>query len=186
MIYHVGSRAVDKQPIFGVVRWDREKFIELLGHVVELCGWRCHAYCLMGNHFHLVLDTPHANLAAGMQYLKGCYAQWFNKYAGREGALFERRYWDRIAKSEAHVLAFARYVVLNPVRAGLRRSPEEWPWSSFAATVGFEPRPRFLHTDGLLSWFGTGHHAHVEYARFVYDALGRSTPHELAGRNGGV
>lgn len=173
----MGSRGVDKQLIFGVTRWDRERFLELLGHVVDDCGWRCHAYCLMGNHFHLVLDTPHGNIAAGMQFLKGRYAQWFNTYRGREGALFERRYWDRVATSEAHVLAFNRYVVLNPVRAGLCRSPEEWPWSSFAATAGLERRPAFLHVETTLSWFGAGSHAQVEYARFVYAALG---PEEAA------
>jgi REP element-mobilizing transposase RayT len=186
VLYHVGSRAVDKQRIFGVIRWDRERFYELLGEVVERCGWRLHAHCVMDNHFHLVLDTPHANLAAGMQYLKGRYAQWFNKYRGREGALFERRYWDRIAKSEAHVLAFTRYVVLNPVRAGICKSPEEWPWSSFAATAGLEPCPAFLHTETTLEWFGAGRHAQDEYARFVYDAIGRSTPPEGLPREGGV
>jgi putative transposase len=175
----VGSRGVDRQPIFGVVRWDRDKFLLLLERVVETYGWRCHAYCLMGNHFHLVLDTPRANLAAGMQYLKGCYAQWFNSYRGREGALFERRYWYRIAASEAHVLSLARYVVLNPVRAGLRREPEDWPWSSFAATVGIEPPPRFLHIDEVLGWFGGGGHAHVRYGEFVHDAIDRSRPVEL-------
>jgi REP element-mobilizing transposase RayT len=186
LLYHVGSRGVDKQPIFGIVRWDREMFTGLLGHVVEQCGWRLHAYCLMGNHFHLILDTPHANLAAGMQYLKGCYAQWFNKYRRREGALFERRYWYRIAASEAYVLSLARYVVLNPVRAGLCTSPDEWPWSSFAPTVGLEPRPDFLHTEELLGWFGAGRHGQVEYGRFVYDALGRSTPPGLDWPSGGV
>jgi REP element-mobilizing transposase RayT len=186
LLYHVGSRGVDKQPIFGVVRWDREKFLLLVDRVVENFGWRCHAYCLMGNHFHLVVDTPRANLAAGMQYLKGCYAQWFNRYRGREGALFERRYWYRIAASEAHVLSLARYVVLNPVRAGLRRAPEEWPWSSFAATVGLEPAPRFLYTSELLGWFGEGRYAHVRYSEFVHDALVFSGASELGDPRYGV
>ncbi|MFL5963812.1 MAG: transposase [Gaiellaceae bacterium] len=184
-IYHVGSRGVDKQPIFGVVRWDHEIFIDLLGSTVTNYRWRLHAYCLMGNHFHLVLDTPHSNLADGMQYLKGRYAQWFNRVKGREGALFERRYWDRMAWSEAYVLALARYVALNPVRSGWRSSPEEWPWSSYAATVGLEPSPRFLHTEALLGWFGGGRTGRLQYAEFVRDAMVRSAG-GIAGETSGV
>jgi putative transposase len=170
VLYHVGSRAVDKQPIFGVVRWDREVFIGLIARVVRVYGWRCHAYCLMGNHFHLVVDTPGANLAAGMQYLKGVYAQWFNRFKGREGALFERRYWDRIAASELHVLELARYVALNPVRAGLCRAPEEWRWSSHAATAGLVRAPQFLTSD-VLEWFGAGALAQERYVEFVRDGM---------------
>jgi len=180
-IYHVGSRGVDKQPIFDVVRWDREFFVELLGTTVTTYRWRLHAYCLMGNHFHLVLDTPDANLGAGMRYLKGRYAQWFNKAKGREGALFERRYWDRMAWSEAYVLALARYVVLNPVRCGWRSSPEEWPWSSYAATIGLEPALRFLRTDELLGWFGGGRTARLQYAEFVRDAMARVATDDTIG-----
>jgi putative transposase len=172
-IYHVGSRGVDKQPIFDVVRWDRERFFDFLECTVVTFHWNLHAYCLMGNHFHLVLDTPDANIGAGMRYLKGRYAQWFNKAAGREGALFERRYWDRMAATEAHVLALSRYVVLNPVRRGWCSTPEEWPWSSYAATIGLEPAPRFLRTEELLGWFGGGAAARDQYAEFVRDAMAR-------------
>jgi putative transposase len=180
-IYHVGSRGVDKQSIFDVVRWDREFFVELLGTTVATYHWRLHAYCLMGNHFHLVLDTPDANIGAGMRYLKGRYAQWFNKVKGREGALFERRYWDRMASSEPYVLALSRYVVLNPVRCGWCRSPEEWPWSSYAATIGLEPAPRFLRTDDLLGWFGGGKTARLQYAEFVHDAMARTDTSDTIG-----
>ena len=97
VLYHVGSRGVEKRQIFDCAHRDREYFLELLAKVVRKFVWQVHAYCLMGNHFHLVLDTPNANLSAGMQYLKGQYGQWFNAVAGREGALFERRFWSRIA-----------------------------------------------------------------------------------------
>src|ERR1041385_3788585 len=100
VLYHVGSRGVDRQSIFGATRFDREMFLDLLDRVVRKFGWQCHAYCLMGNHFHLVVDTPDGNISSGMQYLKGRYAQWFNSMRGREGTLFERRFWDRIAASE--------------------------------------------------------------------------------------
>jgi REP element-mobilizing transposase RayT len=186
LLYHVGSRGVDKQPIFGVTRSDREKFLSLLDVVVAKFGWRCHAYCLMGNHFHLVVDTPSANLAAGMQHLKGRYAQWFNRWSGREGALFERRYWYRIAASEAYVLELSRYVVLNPVRAGLGSSPEEWTWSSYAATIGLARTPRFLHTNELLSWFGGGELARNRYRAFVNDAVVRRPAPGLDGGSFGV
>lgn len=171
VLYHVGSRGVDRQPVFGRIPFDREHFITLLGETVRRHRWNLHAYCLMGNHFHLVLDTPDANLSAGMQYLKGSHAQWFNRFKPREGTLFERRFWDRIAASEAYALELARYVVLNPVRAGLVRSPEEWPWSSYAATAGFERPPAFLKPTHVLNTFGGGIDARARFVRFVRDGL---------------
>lgn len=163
---------MEKRPIFDRGPSDREQFLALLAYVVRRFGWQVHAYCLMGNHFHLVLDTPGANLSDGMRYLKGEYAQWLNAVIGREGALFERRFWSRIALSEAYVIELARYVALNPVRAGLVRSPDEWMWSSYAATIGLEARPAFLSA-GLLDVLGGGRAAHVRYAQFVGEAIGR-------------
>jgi putative transposase len=170
-LYHVGSRAVERQPIFGVLPWDRPVFVSLLETTVETYGWRCHAYCVMGNHFHLVLETPRSNLADGMRYLKGRYAAWFNKYAGREGALFERRYWSAVVAGESHVFALAAYVALNPVRVGWTDVPEDWPWSSYAATVGLVRRPSFLHTAALLGWFGGGPDGQARFAAFVRDRM---------------
>lgn len=184
VIYHVGSRGVDEQSIFGVVRWDRERFLELLGLTVTTYRWRLYAYCLMGNHFHLVLDTPEANIGEGMRYLKGRYAQWFNREKGRAGALFERRYWDRLAWSEAYILTLARYVALNPVRSGWREAPEDWQWSSYAATIGLEPAPRFLRTNAIVDWFGGGHLGRREFARFVRDAMLREPPDAAGGSTG--
>jgi putative transposase len=171
VLYHVGSRAVDKQPIFGVVPFDREYFLDLVAKVVRVYGVRVHAYCVMGNHFHLVLDTPLANLSEAMRDLKSGYAQWFNTYKPREGALFERRFWHRIPRHESYVYELARYVALNPVRAGVVRSPEEWPWSSYAATAGYERTPSFLYLEQVLACFGGDATARGRYVDFVNDGL---------------
>jgi REP element-mobilizing transposase RayT len=184
VIYHVGSRGVDKQEIFGVVRWDRERFLELLEATVLRYHWRLYAYCLMGNHFHLVLDTPESNIGDGMRYLKGRYAQWLNRATGREGALFERRYWDRLAWSEAYILTLARYVALNPVRCGWREAPEDWQWSSYAATIGLERAPRFLRANELIEWFGGGQVGRREFARFVRDAITQGASDDAGGSVG--
>jgi putative transposase len=172
--YHVTTRAVDKQLIFGVVQGDREFFLVLVAHVVAHYRWRLHAYCLMGNHFHLVVETPDANLAAGMQYLKGRYAIWFNDQTGREGALFERRYRSELVEREAHAYELARYVVLNPVRAKQCAHPRDWRWSSYCAVVGAVKAPAFLYVRGLHELFGDGPRGIALYERFVEDGIALS------------
>jgi putative transposase len=178
VIYHVTTRAVDKQPIFDVVQGDRVLFLVLLKAAVVRYRWRLHAYCLMGNHFHLVVETPDANLAAGMQYLKSGYAMWFNSKAGREGALFERRYRSELVEREAHAYELMRYVVLNPVRAKQCDHPRDWPWSSYRAAVGAVKPPSFLYLRGLHNLFGDGARGIALYERFVEDGIGlyRSQP----------
>lgn len=171
VIYHVTSRGVDKQLIFDVVTGDREFFLVLLQAVVVRYGWRLHAYCLMGNHFHLVVETPEANLAAGMQFLKSRYAIWFNTNTGREGALFERRYRSELVEREAHAYELARYVVLNPVRANLCAHPRDWRWSSYRAAVGAVRAPRFLYLAALHELFGDGPRGIAVYERFVEDGI---------------
>lgn len=171
VLYHVCSRGVEKQLIFGVVDGDRAVFIKLLERTVQRYGWQLHAYCLMGNHFHLVLDTPHANIAAGMQYLKSAYALWFNGEKPREGHLFERRYYAGLVDREAHFFAACRYVVLNPVRAGFCHHPADWRWSSYRATAALITPPPFLRTDFLHELLGGPAVGAKLYARFVVDAL---------------
>lgn len=171
VVYHVGSRGVEKRPIFGVLEHDRGFFLSLLAKVVRKHEWLCHAYCLMGNHFHLVVETPKENLSDGMQLLKGDYAQWFNANAEREGALFERRFWSEAATDEGYLYNMARYVALNPVRVGWARTPERWPWSSYAATVGLSAPPPFLAVDSLLAWFGGPADGKVRFAQFVGEGL---------------
>lgn len=169
--YHVGSRGVDKRPIFDVVENDRLYFLALLSRVVERYGWLCHAYCLMGNHFHLLVETPDANIAAGMQYLKGRYAAWFNEECERVGALFERRYFGELVETEKHAYELARYLVLNPVRAGLCEHPRDWEWSSYRAEVGLVRRPAFLQGRYVRNLFGDGPEGVARYVRFVDDGV---------------
>ena len=172
VIYHVGSRSVDHRQIFcGSVPHDTERFIGLLASAVDRFGWRLYAYCVMPNHFHLIVETPFANLSRGIQHLKSRYAVWFNKAVLREGALWERRFWDRISKDEAAVLERSRYVVMNPVRAALVDRPDLWLPSSYCATVGLVEPASFLDIDGLLAWYGGGPRARVRFAEFVGASL---------------
>ena len=168
VLYHVASRGVDKQLIFGVIEGDRAVFESILGRTVLRYAWNLHAYCLMGNHFHLVLDTPQANIARGMQYLKSSYALWFNACRPREGALFERRYFDDLLVDEAHAVAVCRYVVLNPVRARLCLHPADWAWSSYRATAGIVQPPAFLQPEFVHALVGGARH----YPSFVAEGYG--------------
>jgi REP element-mobilizing transposase RayT len=170
--YHAASRAVDGQPMFGIVDGDRVVFLALLAKTVQRYAWRLHAYCLMGNHFHLVLDTPEANIADGMRYLKSSYALWFNAQRPRKGVLFERRHFSELLDDEAHLFEVARYVVLNPVRARLCRHPSQWPWSSYRASAGLAAAPVYLHAGVVRDWFGGDRDvACARYVTFVEDGL---------------
>ena len=116
-MYHVTSRGVRKADVFTDAR-DRLRFQQIFQNVVERLEWRCHTYCLMTNHFHLLIETPRADVSAGMQRLNGIYAQWFNWRHGFEGHLFDRRFGSVLVEGHAHLLELTRYIVLNPVRAG--------------------------------------------------------------------
>src|SRR5262249_43813541 len=114
---------------------DRVMFLRLLARFEDRFRWTRLAYCLMGNHYHLLMRTPNAGLAAGMQRLNGCYAQWFNRRHARTGHLFQGRYGSELVRTDAHLLATARYIEMNPVAAGLCAAPEEWRWSQSAGAL---------------------------------------------------
>lgn len=133
-VHHVFARGNNKQRIY-FDDADRRGYLDLLGRVARWTGWRCLAYCLMDNHVHLLVETPRANLAAGMQQLHGRYAQDFNQRHRRSGHLFQGRYGATRVASDAQFLSAVAYVVRNPVAGGLCGSPGEWNWSSHAATV---------------------------------------------------
>jgi putative transposase len=149
-VYHVIARGNERASIYRDDA-DRFAFLRVLARVVNRFGWRCHAYCLMSNHYHLVVETPRPNLPTGMQQLNGRYAQWFNERHDRCGHVFHARYRSILVQKDSHLLALCRYVVLNPVRAGLCRSPTSYHWSSYRATAGSTPAEPFLTTDSFLT-----------------------------------
>ena len=151
-LYHVTSRGNDCGTIF-FTDTDRLAFLELVGEAVTRFSWLCHAYCLMTNHYHLVIETPNANLSRGMRHINGVYTQRINRLNKRSGHIFQGRFKSILVEKESHLLELARYVVLNPVRAKMTRSAKDWKWSSYRATAGMAEAPSFLTTDWILSQF---------------------------------
>jgi putative transposase len=177
-IYHVTSRGNARAPIYPH-HGDRREFLDLLGVVVDRFHWLCHGYCLMDNHYHLLLETPDGNLSAGMRHLNGVFTQRVNRRHGRVGHLFQGRFKAILVDRDAYLLELCRYVVLNPVRAGLVASPDDYLWSSYRATVGDHPLPPWLTTDWVLSQFGARRGvAQERYRQFVRAGLETPNPWE--------
>lgn len=175
-LYHVTGRGNERGSIFRDER-DRIKFLELLALVVGRERWVLHAYCLMGNHYHLLLETPLGKLSRGMQVLNGRYTQAFNLRHRRRGHLFEGRFKAILVEKEAHLLELCRYVVLNPVRAGMVRSAGDWAWSNYRVTSGRSSSPKWLEVDWTLSQFGRGRSAaRRSYGSFVSEGRGQPSP----------
>ena len=151
-------------------RDDRSHFLELLGKTVLRLRWRCLIYCLLGTHYHLLVETPEANLDRGMQALLGPYAQAFNRRHGRFGHLMAERYTSLQVVDQEHALGVFRYIALNPVAAGLCESPERWFWSSYGATIGMRTPPAFLDTQRVVGWFGRPPAALERLRRFVEES----------------
>lgn len=173
-VYHVMSRGNRREPIF-LADGDRILFLELLTQIVRRRRWSVYGYCLMDNHYHLVVETPEPDLPSGMRCLNSEYAQWFNRFHGFVGHLFQGRYRALLVESDWHFLELARYMALNPVRAGLCGRPEEWPWGSYRAFVSGADE-HFLATDKLLRFFGhEAARARAVLQRFVEDDVVRET-----------
>ena len=164
-IVHAFARGNAKQPIY-FDDADREAYLRILGLVIKKRRWRCLAYCLMDNHVHLLLETPEANLAAGMQSLHGVYAQTFNERHDRVGHLFQGRYGSVRITTDSHLWTTVRYIALNPVAAGLSTRPAEWKWSSYCALGA--GMPTWLDHGRLLELLpGTGADPQGRYVDFV-------------------
>jgi putative transposase len=168
LLYHVTARGNAKAPIF-LVDADWEVFLSGLAVARNLDGMLCHAYCLMENHYHLLVETPRANLDDAMQRLNGTYAIRFNRHHVRTGHVFQGRYGATLITDDDYALAVVQYIACNPVRAGACTAPQEWRWSSYAATAGLEPRPAFL-TTRVLEWFGD-RDAYQEFVAAGLDAV---------------
>ena len=174
--YHVGSRGNNKAPIF-VSDDDRTLFLLLLGRTAIRHGWTIHAYCLMTNHYHLILQLSAGGFSRGMCELNGGYALTFNARHGRSNHVFGRRFWDERIETDLHYFEACRYVVLNPLRSGLERVLGTWPWSSYRAMIGVDFAPGFLATGELLARFGsTPASARDAYISYVSDGHVRRQP----------
>jgi len=167
-VYHVTSRGNERKALFRDGQ-DRESFLHTLDHVINRYHWLCHAYCLMNNHYHLLVETPDGNLSKGMRQLNGVYTQVFNRRHRRAGHLFQGRYKAILVQKDSHLLEVSRYVVLNPVRAGTVERPEQWKWSSYLATVRKAKRHPCLTTDWIIQQFsskrGPGERGYRKFVR---------------------
>ncbi len=178
-LYHVTSRG-DRQDDIFVSDDDRISFLEILGQVVETYNCLIHAYCLMDNHYHLLIETPDANLAKGMRQLNGVYTQTSNRNNNRVGHVFQGRYKAILVQRDAYLLELARYIFLNPMRTRMVRKAKDWPWSSYLDIAGLREAPRWLHTDWLLATFGRRlSSARLKYQQFVAEGKNQSPPWEF-------
>jgi putative transposase len=174
-VYHITSRGNEKKAVSKNDE-DRRTFLNTLQHVNKRYNWICHAYCLMTNHFHLLIETHDGNLSLGMRQLNGVYTQLFNKLHGRSGHLFQGRYSSILIQKDSHLLEVCRYVVLNPVRTKMVENPEEYAWSSYRATAGREAAAPCLTIDWVLGQFnGKRSKAEAEYCKFVEWGIGKET-----------
>ena len=177
-LYHVTSRG-DRQEDIYLDDADRDEFLEVLAEVIQRFNWSVHAYCLMSNHYHLLVETPDTNLSQGMRQLNGVYTQRFNRRHRRVGHVFQGRYKGMIIQKDTYLLELARYIVLNPVRARMVRSANEWRWSNYRATAGYSEAPAWLATDLTLTAFAARRgEAQKRYREFIAQGKGQPSPWE--------
>lgn len=171
-LYHVTSRGNGRQDIY-LDDEDRQNWLDLLGETCVRFNWICHAYCLMTNHYHIVIETVEGNLSHGMRQLNGVYTQRFNRRHDRVGHVFQGRYKAILVDKDSYLLELSRYVVLNPVRAGMVNDAADWYWSNYLATIGKTVPPEWLQVNGLLRQFGSDRcKATLRYIDFVRAGVG--------------
>ncbi|MCP4429413.1 MAG: transposase [Gammaproteobacteria bacterium] len=175
-VYHVTSRGNRQEDIY-IDDQDRNAFLKTLSQVCERFNWICHSYCLMSNHYHLMIETPDANLSRGMRQLNGVYTQTLNRNHHRVGHVFQGRYKAILVQKDSYLLELSRYIVLNPVRAGTVRSAKDWRWSSYQSTAGLVATPDGLTVDWILSCFAKRKKLAIErYRQFVSEGRHQTSP----------
>ena len=166
-VYHVWSRGSDRQRIVTAPR-DRLDWVRLLAAASVKFEWTLYSWCLMRNHFHLLLQIRETGLSSGMQWLNGGFSRLFNARHGRDAHLFRNRFSSRLIETEEQLLIACRYIERNPVRAGECASPVDWRWSSFRACAGLDPAPTFVARSQVLALFGIPEETAVaRYREFV-------------------
>jgi REP element-mobilizing transposase RayT len=177
-LYHITSRGNAQAAIY-LDDEDRTRFLDLLGQEVEQQGWQCYAYCLMDNHYHLLIETPEPNLSKGMRRLNQVYTQGFNRRHGRVGHVLQGRYKAIIVDKDSYLLELCRYIVLNPIRAGMVNNSKDWRWSSYRATAGLGTMVDWLQVGRVLDLFGSGRQlSQRRYREFVKQGLTQPSPWE--------
>ena len=177
-VYHLTARGDWREDIFRDDA-DRLVFLDLLAKEVRQQHWRLYAYCLMSNHYHLLIETPEGNLVDGMRRLNGVYTQAFNRRHSRVGHVLQGRYKSILVDRDVYLLELARYIVLNPVRAGMVQRVDDWPWSSYRTTVGKCEMQDWLDSEWIVKQFGANLvTARQAYRRFVREGMGISSPWE--------
>ena len=169
--YHITARGNERKDIFKSRR-DREQFLSYLASASERYQAIIHVYCLMSNHYHLLLETSAGNLSQIMRHINGAYTTYFNTKRRRAGHLFQGRYKAILVEADEYAQELSRYIHLNPVRAGITANPEEYPWSSYASYISGKNPPEWLCRDMILSYYG----------KKLKDAQGRYREFVEAGR----
>ncbi|PKN17446.1 MAG: hypothetical protein CVU68_10440 [Deltaproteobacteria bacterium HGW-Deltaproteobacteria-3] len=171
--YHVTARGNDRKEIFKSEK-DREKFLSYLESAVVRYGAVIHTWCLMSNHYHLLVETPSGNLSQVMQHINGAYTNYYNVKRKRSGHLLQGRYKAILVEADEYALELSRYIHLNPVRAKMVSEPDNYRWSSFQDYVGKRNAPEWLKTEFLLGYFGKPHSvAQKQYRQFVEEIMGK-------------
>jgi len=175
-VYHITTRGNARKKIYKY-DMDRANFIDVLCSVAKKYNWLCHAYCLMDNHYHLLIETPEGNLSQGMRQLNGVYTQAYNRRHKKVGHIFQGRFRAILVEKESYLLELCRYIILNPVRARAVDSPGDWKWTSYRATAGKTKAAPCLTVDWILGQFGADRkQAARSYEAFVNTGLREESP----------
>jgi len=177
--YHITTRGNEKKDIYKSDR-DRKKFLAYLESATERYGARIHVYCLMSNHYHLLMETPDGNLSEIMRHINGAYTNYYNIKRGRSGHLFQGRYRALLVEVDEYAEELSRYIHLNPVKAGIAEKPEDYIWSSYQDYIGTRKSPEWLVQDFILSYFGKKEvTARRGYKAFCEKTLGQNIQNPL-------
>jgi len=175
-LYHITARGNEKNKIF-FQKSDMNDFLNILCRVTKRYHLILHSYCLMHNHYHLLVETPEGNLSRGMRQLNGVYTQHINNKYKRVGHLLQGRYKSILVDKENYLVQLSSYIALNPVRAKLVTDPKDWLWSSYAQCIGFKKGIHCLFTDGILAQFGSKRKVAMKaYQEYVFLDIGAESP----------